>query len=307
MPPPRRPSPQSIHNWWSDSNPTGATISLHTLAKPLSKYLYYQQALGVIERSRPWPVSTEIVDDLTCYLDESRAKEIASSTKILILRVLTVEPNGKPKHNHDPGESCTILGNLAVWRSGNAAIVDSNPCELLVALSEHNDHTVKGQAIRQEASSTLVPISAGSEIGAHAVANVGDLGWTIRLARSPVDSVRGSAFQILGSVARHKSTKARLNTLSGDLISLVHAGEALNKVLEEVIKQLESPDHDILIYACSTLGNIVSSVSVWKTATQVAQPKQLIQLLKSVYCIHLDLVHEGLMGTPQPCNSLRQE
>ncbi|KAJ7143015.1 armadillo-type protein [Mycena epipterygia] len=473
MPPPRRPpSPQSIHSWWSDSNPTGATISLHTLAKPLSKYLYHRQALGVIERTRPWPVSKEILDDLTCYLE---AKEIASSTKILILQDLDRRAQKEAQAQvvvqenvhlilihllHSPESSilesaCTILGNLAVWRSGNAAIVDSNHCELLVTLSKNGDPTVKRQAIyalshigssaqgtqtfieakgtelaiimlqstdtrilkyatrmlgrisnhaealkipigrldacihlvslaehsdasvQQEALSTLASISVGSEIGAQAIAGARDLGWTIRLAYSPVDSIRGSALQILGSIARHESTKARVYTLSEDLISLVrvrcpsgavsaramdilglicqspdgstavanvlrcqlaspeglklepackllwrlqeneslgetisyicseglislleypqfpirralvysfvniqevHLGKALNKVLAEIFRLLESPEAEILYYPCYTLGNIASSVSLWKTATQLGRPKSLIPL-----------------------------
>ncbi|KAJ7143022.1 hypothetical protein C8R44DRAFT_196518 [Mycena epipterygia] len=89
-------------------------------------------------------------------------------------------------------------------------------CIHLVSLAEHSDASVQ-----QEALSTLVSISVGSEIGAQAIAGARDLGWTIRLAYSPVDSIRGSALQILGSIARHESTKARVNTLSEDLISLV--------------------------------------------------------------------------------------
>ncbi|KAJ7906191.1 hypothetical protein B0H13DRAFT_2021508, partial [Mycena leptocephala] len=38
-------TPQSVHSWWSDSNPTGATIPLHALAKPLMKRLYHRQAI----------------------------------------------------------------------------------------------------------------------------------------------------------------------------------------------------------------------------------------------------------------------
>ncbi|KAJ6576028.1 hypothetical protein DFH09DRAFT_1311479 [Mycena vulgaris] len=81
----RLPTPQSVHSWWSDSNPPGATIPLHTLAKPLIKYLHRRQVSGIIEKSRSSPLSKEVLDILKCYLE---AGEIASSTKIIILRDL---------------------------------------------------------------------------------------------------------------------------------------------------------------------------------------------------------------------------
>ncbi|KAF7304184.1 hypothetical protein MIND_00650500 [Mycena indigotica] len=38
----------SIHSWWSDSNPTGATLNLHAAAKPLMRFMYERQALKLI-------------------------------------------------------------------------------------------------------------------------------------------------------------------------------------------------------------------------------------------------------------------
>jgi hypothetical protein len=61
-------TPQSVHSWWSDSNPPGATIPLHTLAKPLSRLLYHRQALGIIAKRGDDPLSKDIVETLTSYL-----------------------------------------------------------------------------------------------------------------------------------------------------------------------------------------------------------------------------------------------
>ncbi|KAJ7115105.1 hypothetical protein C8R43DRAFT_1038982 [Mycena crocata] len=72
---------QSIHSWWSDSNSLGATIPLHTLAKPLSKFLHHRQVAGILSQLE-WPVSEETLDVLSCYLETN---EILTSTKLLIL------------------------------------------------------------------------------------------------------------------------------------------------------------------------------------------------------------------------------
>ncbi|KAJ7937540.1 hypothetical protein B0H13DRAFT_1852512 [Mycena leptocephala] len=56
-------------NRWSDRNPPGATIPLHTLAKPLAKFLHHRQVLGIIAKARSSPLSKDIVDILTCYLE----------------------------------------------------------------------------------------------------------------------------------------------------------------------------------------------------------------------------------------------
>jgi hypothetical protein len=64
----RWPTRESIRSWWSDSNSLGATIPLHTLSKPLLKYLYHRQALGIIVDSRT-PLSTDKIEVLTTYLE----------------------------------------------------------------------------------------------------------------------------------------------------------------------------------------------------------------------------------------------
>ncbi|KAJ7165372.1 hypothetical protein C8R46DRAFT_306160 [Mycena filopes] len=78
----RWPTPQSIYSDWTDSRPPGATISIHALAKPLSKFLYHRQAIGIIENNRGTPLSKETADILTTYLT---FKNILPSTRALVL------------------------------------------------------------------------------------------------------------------------------------------------------------------------------------------------------------------------------
>jgi hypothetical protein len=69
MPPlARQLTPQSVHSWWSDSNPPGATISLHAAAKPLMRLMYHRQAMRFIEDNFGIPLSQESLDIYVSYL-----------------------------------------------------------------------------------------------------------------------------------------------------------------------------------------------------------------------------------------------
>ncbi|KAJ7177606.1 hypothetical protein C8R46DRAFT_1328165 [Mycena filopes] len=78
----RWPTPPSIYSDWTDSKPLGATMSIHALAKPLSKFLYHGQAIGIIETNRGTPLSRDTADILTTYLT---FKNILPSTRALVL------------------------------------------------------------------------------------------------------------------------------------------------------------------------------------------------------------------------------
>ncbi|KAJ7453732.1 hypothetical protein FB451DRAFT_1280671 [Mycena latifolia] len=158
---------RSLHSWWSDRNPLGATISLHTLAKPLSTFLHRRQVAGMIAKSQSMPLTKDVLDVLTCYL-AARDSEITSTTKIMILDELTrrawqweAETRTMLRedvhflilqllHSTDTGilaSTCTTLGALAGWEAGKSAILKSNPQQLLIALSKHFNSTVQHQAI----------------------------------------------------------------------------------------------------------------------------------------------------------------
>ncbi|KAJ7050634.1 hypothetical protein C8F01DRAFT_1177676 [Mycena amicta] len=81
----RPATPTSVHSWWSDSNSVGATIPLHSLAKPLMKLMYHRQALAVLKRRALAPLTEGILQELKCYLT---FKGIQSSTRALVLEHL---------------------------------------------------------------------------------------------------------------------------------------------------------------------------------------------------------------------------
>ncbi|KAJ7473878.1 armadillo-type protein [Mycena galericulata] len=74
--------------WWSDSNPglQGATINLHTLAKPLMKLMYHRQALGFNRRNGDIPLSNKMLEIYSTYL---LCKYVSPSTQGDILEHLT--------------------------------------------------------------------------------------------------------------------------------------------------------------------------------------------------------------------------
>ncbi|KAF7353711.1 hypothetical protein MVEN_01056200 [Mycena venus] len=83
----RQRTPESVHSWWSDSNPglRGPTINLHTLAKPLMRRMYDRDALKYIREHRGIPLSTESIE---IYLSYLLWKHVSPSTKKEIMRDL---------------------------------------------------------------------------------------------------------------------------------------------------------------------------------------------------------------------------
>ncbi|KAF7309140.1 hypothetical protein MKEN_01116100 [Mycena kentingensis (nom. inval.)] len=61
-------TPQSVYSWWSDRNSTGATINLHTAAKPLMWIMYQRQARALIKRERRVLLSARLMDDFEGYI-----------------------------------------------------------------------------------------------------------------------------------------------------------------------------------------------------------------------------------------------
>ncbi|KAJ7048725.1 hypothetical protein C8F01DRAFT_46917 [Mycena amicta] len=75
----------SIHSWWSDRNPPGATINLHAAAKPLMRVLYDRQARKLIQASKSAALSAETLDVYMSYL---RFRYVGQSTKVAVLQDL---------------------------------------------------------------------------------------------------------------------------------------------------------------------------------------------------------------------------
>ncbi|KAJ7037105.1 armadillo-type protein [Mycena alexandri] len=138
MPPlTRQQTPGSIHSWWSDSNPTGATISLHAIAKPLVRFMYHRQALAFIDGNRGTPLSRASMEIYSSYL---AFKYLAPSTKIAILMELTARAKAQ--------EDARVLAD-SIWLREFVELLNSpNPdvcsatCLLLEELVLHEDLTI---------------------------------------------------------------------------------------------------------------------------------------------------------------------
>ncbi|KAJ7267893.1 G-protein alpha subunit-domain-containing protein [Mycena rebaudengoi] len=82
----------SIRSWWSDSNPPGATISIHAAAKPLMRYLYHRQARELVRTNQGISLSQEVVETFASYLTH---KYVSHETKALVLRNLAAKSDSK--------------------------------------------------------------------------------------------------------------------------------------------------------------------------------------------------------------------
>ncbi|KAJ7488204.1 hypothetical protein FB451DRAFT_733327 [Mycena latifolia] len=209
MPPP--PRPESLHSWWSNSNPPGPTIPLHTLAKPLSRFLHRRQLSG-ISKGRGQPISKENVDILACYLE---AKEIPISTKLEILEDLEARAKWEAQAKtmaqeyplatlirlfHSPETAivesvCSLLGSLAMWKSVNAEVTLLNTCSHLIPLAIPSN----GLPLKQ----SVYALSCISiwETGARALADA-DVHELAALLESDDPDILKWICRILGEIAR---------------------------------------------------------------------------------------------------------
>ncbi|KAF8167003.1 hypothetical protein K438DRAFT_246819 [Mycena galopus ATCC 62051] len=80
----------SIHSWWSDSNPPGATISIHAVAKPLMRYMYHKQAREFVRTNQNIALSRNVMENLASYLTY---KYVSHGTKALVLEELAARSN----------------------------------------------------------------------------------------------------------------------------------------------------------------------------------------------------------------------
>ncbi|KAJ7649168.1 armadillo-type protein [Mycena rosella] len=233
MPPLQQfPSQHSILSWWSDSNPPGPTIPLHTLAKPLLKLLYHRQAVALISQDTDAPLSTGKVEILISYLSY---KYISDVTKARVLQHLSA----RAKSLLDAGaiirantlelglldsedllilrQTCSMLGNIARHEPLNGTVVASTPLTRLVSLARyHLDKGVQSQALFA-------------------------LCWISRWSESAPRSAR---------------------------------------VLDHIMLILDSPDTDVLVLGCRTLGNIAGYSGSNVAVLQLRPCIKLVQLLR---------------------------
>ncbi|KAJ7237834.1 armadillo-type protein [Mycena rebaudengoi] len=276
MPPLHRfPTPQSLHSYWSDSKPPGATISLHTLAKPLSRFLYHRQALGIVTKSRSLPLSREILDILGWYLE---AKDISISTKIVVLDELgrraysEVEAQAIVRenihyllirlvHSTFPGileAACATLGTLSASKCGSDAILETNSCNHLASLSWHSNPAVKKQAIY--ALSNIARLSAD---GARAVADTKAGILAVRMLQSEDTDILQWICRLLGDISRHANP---FDIASAESIEIIGTESSPSLRLIELLEHKNPGVVKQAIYA-------LSYVDGWAVKVMLTLPK----------------------------------
>ncbi|KAJ7764237.1 hypothetical protein B0H16DRAFT_1883516 [Mycena metata] len=208
---------QSLHSWWSDSNPVGPTISIHAAAKPLMRVMYHSQARSFIRRNRDVAVSAAVMD---VYLGYLAYKYVSGATKMLVLRELSVTALSEAEahiivdaltpepvlisdllHSANAGTrlgTCRLLGRLARWASLVDNILALEVSKRLVDLT--SDFLVRVDA--------LYALSEISQWPAGARAIVGDniLFHIPKLLEASETEVRRCTSLLLGNLVCHNST-----------------------------------------------------------------------------------------------------
>ncbi|KAJ6517129.1 armadillo-type protein [Mycena vulgaris] len=104
--PRQHPRPESVHSWWSDSNPMGPNINLHAATKPLLRRMHDRQALGLIRKNRGTPLSSRDVEIYTSYL---WFKYVSPSTKAAITREIYQRIHSEEE------DARTVANSLALY------------------------------------------------------------------------------------------------------------------------------------------------------------------------------------------------
>ncbi|KAJ7456263.1 armadillo-type protein [Mycena galericulata] len=327
MPPlTRPPSPDSVHSWWSDSNPRlqGATINLHTLTKPLLRRMHHRQALAFIEKNRRAPLSREILDTFTSYFPWNY---ISLSTKAAILIGLTE----RAKYENDAqviiGDSfflvqeseflgssspevrecaCRLVGTLAAHELVMPTILASGLCVQLASLLRDSVGEVVRGAVYALEEIARWPDGAQVVVDATVLNLLEELlGW------SDVD-VRRITCRLVGNLAAHIESFVPSVLLCMTLVSLLRDDQVINratdaltkvaqrhhgarvlsrtKVLDYVPELLDSSDTDVRICSCSLVGNLARYEGIPPTVLEGKLCTHLASLLRDG---HVEVIEQA--------------
>ncbi|KAJ7752191.1 armadillo-type protein [Mycena maculata] len=215
----RRPTSGSLMSWWSDSNPPGPTIPLHSLAKPLLKYMHHRRAVEIIKRDEHEPISRGKLETLVTYLSRTSFKYILAATRVAIIDYFgqrASESEDEAQILLD-GDILSHAGHLLespdlyILRStlrmlqrivSHGSLIEQvlhhELCTQLVHLLSFEDAIVQERAV-----CTLAQISSGSGDAVHAVVRANVLDEAIRLLNSHNQTLVGATCWIIGKIARH--------------------------------------------------------------------------------------------------------
>ncbi|KAJ7753051.1 armadillo-type protein [Mycena maculata] len=314
MPPlTRQPTIESLLSWWSDSNPPGASISLHAAAKPLMKLMYHQQALDFIEANRGVPLSDFNVDICSRYL---AFKYISPRTQGLILDELAnrclsntdadtvmdsavvdsdlVEMLLQSKSSEVRRGACKLLGHLSEDQDTAAAISAGNVCGRLLSLLRDEDV----DSLAMYALACIAHWPSGAY--ALAVGNGEMLEPITYVLRSTRTRTRVWACSFLANMGSHEATAPvifRLNACEW-VVSLLqdeHGIEVIAASMDALAKISQRPDGARAVVIANGLEpvlKLLTSPVVRSSACMVVgnlarHEATIFRLLMSLPCVHL--------------------
>ncbi|KAJ7478900.1 armadillo-type protein [Mycena latifolia] len=237
---------ESVHSWWSDSNPAGPTISLHAATKPLMRLMYHRQALAFIKTHRSLPLSKETMEIYASYfafkyvmsatkstilrelynrtLSQDDARTTAESPVLNLVHELLASPDAKVR-----GSTCMLLARLAYHMSTTPALLSVNPCPRLVSLlCDHNPD------VTECAASALYWIARSPE-GAEASVASNVFQCIVNRLASPSAASQRWACGMFRLLAHQKSTAA---SAVGQLLIFLRDAENISVIAAEVLYRI---------------------------------------------------------------------
>ncbi|KAJ7496291.1 armadillo-type protein, partial [Mycena galericulata] len=312
----RQRTPQSIHSWWSDSNPIGPTMNLNSAAKPLMKLMYHRQALGFIRKNRDIALSEEILEIYSSYLT---FQHILPSTRLAVLGELEQRANNYvsgddartmlhsriledvPEVLQSPDSrmrslTCRLLGTLCRWEPTVVLTLSTNPCIWLVDRLHDNDPEVISDALSALCRFSMSPDGAQAVVNAHVLDCVPLLlqssipricqhtrNMVEHLSFCESDATASAACVQLLYLSRNKDANC-VEWAVRVLCDMARRADGAQvcldaNVLSRVDELLESPDSKVRSCTCKLLRNLARHPS---TAAIMCEPHTCSQL---VYCL----------------------
>ncbi|KAF7370940.1 hypothetical protein MSAN_00728000 [Mycena sanguinolenta] len=298
----RQESRTSIFSWWSDRNPglQGPTVNIHTMAKPLLRWMYHQQALELIAEHRDDPLSGATLEIYCSYFPWDY---VWRSTKAAILWDLvdraTFEDDARTIVNSEAFSYITeMLGTpdeenlgalyrllfekLVLYESTASVIWQSQVYVQLVRLMRDEDADVVLWAI-----STLTEVAHSPEC-AQAVVEARFQDHVLVLLDSPYVQIRQWTCQLISRLAKHEPpTQAvlelkpckRLVSLLRDehpevvewaanaLVHIAHWEEGAQAIIDAdslaaILALVEPPNLHVPEWACYLVGTLAGHESI---------------------------------------------
>ncbi|KAJ7494163.1 armadillo-type protein [Mycena latifolia] len=326
MPPlTRQRTLESVLSWWSDSNPSGVTINLHAVTKPLMRLMYHRQALGFMKSNNGLPLTPETLEIYWSYMSW---KYVSTSTKLVILEELKTrarsEEDARVLINSNMVyrileflRSTSYFGKLDLRSKSEAilrilahhiksiSVAVSEPLVALLRDSDVDDTRLVFYLLRS---------IAYSPAGAEGVVAANMLHYLLDGLGSPSPDIRKAACLLMETLMKHQSTAAAVIDLnpckqlvaisstagtaeasyaSYVLVAIANWPDGAEAavaahVLDHVPKWLASPDDWMYSLGCQLVENLARHKS---TAGAVMDPKLCAQL---VAVLELDAYHYSL-------------